>query len=182
MIELDLRRVEGTSDHHAESIACRMLLEEIGRTNAHIICALGKLEVEGAGQRNPQLPTTLPPALPPVPGGGKHTSPRALEDALAEAKAEVANVRGQLLASLPRGDSQLGAPTYTKLKRALQAANFAVSEAELWNVASTLLGRVVSRVQPLKEADGRAVLAFLESATPERLDLLFPVTPLPEAG
>jgi hypothetical protein len=184
MIELDLRRVEGTSEHHAEAIACRTLLEEIGRTNAHIICALGKPEAEVEGQSTP-LPPAVPPVAPPPPPAiqeVKALSPRARADALADAKEAVANVRGQLLSSLPRGDSGLGAPTYAKLKRALQAANFAVSEAELWNVASTLLGRVVSRVQPLKEADGRAVLAFLESATPEQLDLLFPVAPMPEAG
>lgn len=182
-VEVDLRRIEGTDAHHAESLACHALLQELNSPKVYIICALGKPDMaEAAGQRPPLPPAVPSPAPPPSPSENKRPSPRVLADALAEAKAEVANVRGQLLASLPRGDSGLGAPTYAKLKRALQAANFAVSEAELWNVASTLLGRAVSRVQPLKEADGRAVLTFLESATPERLDLLFPVAPMPEAG
>jgi hypothetical protein len=185
MVELDLRPVQGSSEHHAESIACRALLEEIGRTNAHIICALGKRDTEAGGPGTPMSSAAPPPVAPPPPPSIqviKQPSPRARADALAEAKEEVANVRGQLLASLPKADSGLGAPTYAKLQRALKAANFAVSEAELWNVASTLLGRVVSRVQPLKEADGRAVLAFLEGATADRLDLLFPVAPVPEVG
>jgi hypothetical protein len=184
MVELDLRPVQGSSEHHAEAIACRALLAEIGRTNAHIICALGKADAEPDGQGIPLSPTSPTPVAPPPPQlvQVKVPSPRARADALAEAKEEVANIRGKLLAGIPGADSGLGAPTYAKLQRALKAANFAVSEAELWNVASTLLGRVVSRVQPLKEADGRAVLAFLETATADRLDLLFPVAPVPEVG
>jgi hypothetical protein len=242
MIELDLRRVDGTSPHHAESIACHALLAEIGRDQAHIICALGK----AAGADVPRI--SLPPASgnnapPPPPGLGSNTplppagreglsprtparpkqgatppkekstaSPREVPptptqevvppfreekspalsgeipptplqraDTLAQARLEVAGLRRDLLKGVPV-DVQFTAPTLHKLKAALEQANFDPTLTELWNVATILLGRVVNDTYPLKEADARAVLAFLERASPERLDILFPVMPLQEAG
>lgn len=194
MIELDLRQVDGTSPHHAESIACRALLAEIGREQAHIICALGKAATGVAdvprlplppASGNPAPPKEIPPpfheeVLPALPAEFAPT-PRQRADTLAQARLEVAAIRRDLLKGLPV-DIQFTAPTSHKLKAALERANFDPTPAELWNVATTLLGRVVSDTYPLKEADARAVLAFLERVAPERLDILFPVLPFEEAG
>lgn len=190
MIELDLRQVDGTSPHHAESIACHALLAEIGRDQAHIICALGKV----AGADVPRLsmpPAAGSPAAPPPPGPdimlSRSPAPAEREEkpphthTLAQARLEVAAVLRDLLQGVPV-DVTLTAPTYRKLLAVLEQANFDATKAELWKVAATLLGRVVGETQPLKESDGRAVLAFLERATPESLDMLFPVVPFPEAG
>lgn len=166
MIELDLRLVTATGIHQAEAIACRQLIDQIGKPHLHIICALARPEQE--------TPATSPEQITPASAPPQR---EIFNTVLAKVRQEIANNVGQLAASVPRGGIvQLSAPTYKKLMTALANAGFAASDEELRNVATTLLGRPVTPKQTMKEAEGRGILAFLEleGATSKTLDILFP--------
>lgn len=167
MIETDLRRVHATSPHHAEAIACRALLEEIGL--AHIICAVGKPEQDAHIPPKEEAPAApVAPAAPPQ--ETYHTT-------LADVRAQIENLRGQITSTTSRQVNvvQVSIATYQKLEAALLAAKFEPGDAEIQNIATTLLGHPVTPKQPMREAEGRALLAFLENVQPALLDIIFPI-------